>query len=309
MLKRDWLFILAFGIVFETRAFAQQLPDQPIEQQTEGDRQQQGQESAALPGFPVRILEEPEQSESAKREQGEAAQREIDDLVAQQLAAKAADRSYKVGIAQTILAFFGTGALIYSLHLNRRATKAAETGVLAARRAIEQEQANAQRQMRAYITYSSLVVTSRPYSSDANSLIAGYDFSFQLKNSGITPAHQVLTAIGVGIAPKGGLNSRATIPACQFIENDSHGYFGPGEESGVDAVFIKAEDFIQADAGGQVITIAVQVKYFDAFECHRTYKACLGITFTVDPAMLRQKPITEGRLFSSIVIGPDNGGD
>ena len=113
----------------------------------------------------------------------------------------------------------------------------------------------------------------------------------------------------VGIAPKGGLNSRATIPACQFIENDSHGYFGPGEESGVDAVFIKAEDFIQADAGGQVITIAVQVKYFDAFECHRTYKACLGITFTVDPAMLRQKPITEGRLFSSIVIGPDNGGD
>ena len=88
------------------------------------------------PGFAVRILEEPELSESAKREQSEATQREKDDLVAQQLAAESAYRNLWIALSQTIIAVFGTVALIYSLYLNRKATRAAESAVKVTEKAV-----------------------------------------------------------------------------------------------------------------------------------------------------------------------------
>ena len=88
---------------------------------------------------------------------------------------------------------------------------------------------------------------------------AGYEFFFQLKNSGITPAHKVFAATGAGRAPKNGLNAKAT-PPCQFIANDSQADFGPGAEPGVEAVYIETEDFINAEADGTAITFAVHVR-------------------------------------------------
>jgi hypothetical protein len=143
MFKRYGVFVLAFGLILSAQVFAQS-PDQAVDQQEEGDRQEQSQDSPAPLGFPVWILEDPEQAERSELQQGEAAQREIDDLVAQQNAAKAAEGAFKVGVAQTILAFFGTLALVYSLMLNRQATTAAVDAVTTSRKI-------GQAQTRAYV--------------------------------------------------------------------------------------------------------------------------------------------------------------
>ena len=122
-------------------AQSQNLPEQPVDQNGESSGDQAGKPEPSKPGFPVRILEEPEQSEDSKRQEREAEQREIEDLKAQNLAADSAKGTYQVSIAQTILAFFGTIALIYSLHLTRTATKAATIAARAALDAIAMERA------------------------------------------------------------------------------------------------------------------------------------------------------------------------
>ena len=62
--------------------------------------------------------------------------------------------------------------------------------------AIAQEQTNAQRQISAYITYSTIEVIWRPYSSDENSLIAAYEFFFRLKKVGLPLPIRYLPSMG-----------------------------------------------------------------------------------------------------------------
>lgn len=158
---RAWVFIATLGIAFASVANAQGSEEQPIDQNTEGQGQQPSEAKPTPPGFPIRILEEPEQSEGAKREQQEASQREIDDLQAQNLAAESAQGAYRVGIAQTALAFFGTLALIYSLYLNRRATNAAVDAVKVSER-------TGVAQVRAYVGFgtSEIRFTGGPITTD-----------------------------------------------------------------------------------------------------------------------------------------------
>jgi hypothetical protein len=144
MLKRYGFIVFALGLFFAASSLAQESGEEALDQQTEVDGQNAGKGSLAPLGLPVRILEDPEEAEGAKRAQSRAEQREIDDLVAQQNAAEAAEGAVKVGIAQTLLAFFGTVALIYSLNLNRRATKAAV-------KAVEIAESTGISQVRAYV--------------------------------------------------------------------------------------------------------------------------------------------------------------
>ncbi|MCF7746896.1 hypothetical protein GLP43_04860 [Sulfitobacter sp. M39] len=76
-------------------------------------------------GIPVRIIEEPKQSEVFVRQQREATEREIKDLVAQQNMADATDQIVLLTKLQFVLGLLGTTALIYTLYLNWRSTEAA----------------------------------------------------------------------------------------------------------------------------------------------------------------------------------------
>lgn len=122
-------------------ALAQGSSEQPVADQPGSSRQEAGQERATPPGLPVRILEEPEQSEDAKRQEKEAAEREIEDLAAQKSMAESTEEIVFWTMLQFALAFLGTCALIYSLFLNRRATNAAVAAANAARDAIGVERA------------------------------------------------------------------------------------------------------------------------------------------------------------------------
>ncbi len=140
---RICLLIAALGLA-TTPTSAQELSDQPVQQSVDGNEQGADQNEAAPPGFPVRIVQGPAQSESAKREQREAEQREINDLKAQQLSAESTRKAYYVGVAQAVLAAVGAIGLVYSLFLNRTATKAAVDAVAISRSV-------GQKQVRAYV--------------------------------------------------------------------------------------------------------------------------------------------------------------
>lgn len=146
MFSGAWLAAVVFGIGLLggglTSAFAQNSSEQTVSDQPGRDGQQEdGNQSAEPFSFPVRILEGPKQTESAKRQEEESAQREIDDLVAQEGMNESTKRIVALTLLQTVLAFFGTIALIYSLHLNRKATHAATTAALAAEKAIHSDRA------------------------------------------------------------------------------------------------------------------------------------------------------------------------
>lgn len=144
MLSRDWLAGIALGLAFSLSGplSAQVSPEQSEPNQAEGQRQESGGQAGPAPfSVPVRILEEPEESESAEREQQKATQREIEDLLAQQSMADSTKEIVFWTRLQVVLATLGTIALIYTILLNRKATLAAIRAADTARDAIGVERA------------------------------------------------------------------------------------------------------------------------------------------------------------------------
>lgn len=307
MPKRDWCFILAIWLI----AFPALGQDkQPVQDQAESKgHEDRGQQYAPNFRLPVIILETPEQAESAGKEREKSQKHDADDLVAQQSVADSTKIIVHFTKLQFILALIGAAALLYSLWLNRKATSAAVAGNANAIAAIKLEQANSHRALRAYISYSNITVTARPFTAAHDSSIAGYDFAFHFKNSGSTPAHRVVGAMGHGTAPKSELNVKTVVPECIFDPSDAPAYLGPGEVSGIESIFIGTEKFIAAESADEVKTIAAAVRYLDAFEVEREYAVCLAIKVMVDIRNLSMRGQDPIRLFNSIVVGARNGGN
>jgi len=141
--------IAVVGWLIANPALSQQAEQQEPQSQGEGSAEQSNPTPFSVP---VRILENPEQAEADKRSQQEASQREIEDLTAQQGMAKGTQDIVWLSKLQLALAFAGTLALLYTIALNRRATNAAVTANTNTLTAINQEQDNAQRQLRAYLS-------------------------------------------------------------------------------------------------------------------------------------------------------------
>ena len=147
---------------------------------------------------PVRIIESPEAQASTQAREKNSSDHDAADLEAQRKAADAAERSaiaaeWQVWPAWVQMALAGIGAfvgicgliaLIYSLVLNRRATNAAIQGNQLTLKAIEQEQTNAQKALRAYIGVESGGIT---LGVNGEAAVAG----ILIKNFGQTPAKEM----------------------------------------------------------------------------------------------------------------------
>ena len=125
--------------------------------------------------IPVRVIENAPEVEHAKERERILDQHDADDLEAQRDAADASQRSAAAtewqlfpAWAQLILAIFGTGGLIYSLHLTRAALKSSRS--------------TAESELRAYLD----VQPSFMFSFDATTRPGG---RYEAKNVGATPAY------------------------------------------------------------------------------------------------------------------------
>lgn len=195
MSRSAW--IAGFAFIAITIA-ADSAAAQPSTEQTVPNKaQSQGQNNdgnKGAPSFsvPVRILAEPEQSEDAKRQQQITSQREIEDLAAQKSMAESAKQTVWLTVLSFALAIVGTGALIYSLLLNRSATKASNEAVKAAIESNRIASANAQTELRAWIAYKewSLGGIGSPGS------VEQFQFTIEWVNIGSTPASNINAVTG-----------------------------------------------------------------------------------------------------------------
>lgn len=194
MFKRYWVIILAFGLIGLGHCVVYgQSPEDAKGDKANAERSEPSDQSKSNQiVFPVRILENPPKTEADQRDEQEAEQREKEDLVAQQSVAESTEKILWLSGLQMILAVIGTGALIYSILLNRKATNAAVvgagaavSGADAARDAVEVARKMGDAQTRAWLGFNSYQIL---LNKGDNGLVHEIHFRLLWKNYGITPA-------------------------------------------------------------------------------------------------------------------------
>ena len=177
MLKRYWVVIFAFGLAYSGEALAQDAvppsTDSPaVEQGSDGQAQKEEEAARRFP-FLIRIVEDSENAERAKRRESDADQRERDDLSAQQSMAESTEMIVTISWWQLVLATAGTVLVFGSL--------------FAAFWANWISRDTARRQLRAYID----VDAAKAEHFTGPSAPEHIRFMIILKNSGQTPARDV----------------------------------------------------------------------------------------------------------------------
>ncbi len=256
MSRSYWLSI--FAVVGWLVLAEQTIPNQANAQGQEA----QDQAKTTEPSLPVRILEQPKQSEADKRSQQEAAEREKQDLSAQQAMASGTKWLVWLSIAQIVLAFFGTIALIYSILLNRRATNAAVQANSNTIIAIEQEQANAQRQLRAYILVRECRIDSFFVGLVPKAVVT-------IENFGQTPAAKMVGVINIHITQTEDENNQTVADEEFFAVRESESPLAP---SGKVPMTIETKEvvsehnFQQVISGAKSVFVFGRIEYVDSFD-------------------------------------------
>ncbi|MEQ8481847.1 MAG: hypothetical protein RIC18_14410 [Hoeflea sp.] len=260
------------SLLLSPHSFAQS-SEQPVDNQSKSDRQDDSSKSKAAPfGFPVRILEEPEESESSKRQQKESAEREEKDLVAQESMANSTEQIVLWTKLQFVLAAAGTLALLYTIHLNRRATKAAVEASDAARDALGAERAWIANNTitRAFLTNAVIDDVLEP---------EAFGFLLEWKNFGRSPAilreiisHHRITAPDEPVP-------EFIMPETSFTPRTSLIAPGVGFQSGIQA--IRYSEYTQLQERKQRLYIYGRVRYSDTFnpELVRETQFCAELQF------------------------------
>lgn len=194
MLKRNWIVVTAFGLALVVASLGQ-AQEQSQNEQGSAAHQQSPAETLPLPG-PLYVIEDEPTADARKRSEQEAAQREIDDLVAQQgmnaatqAMNDATQRMADFAYAQTWLVGIGTVLLFVTLWLTWQANQAAQNAVAVTDRI-------GQAQVRAYISVDPAALPK---------LVIGEvpECRFSVKNYGQSPALKVsvVSAVVTGTRP------------------------------------------------------------------------------------------------------------
>ncbi|BCG77800.1 hypothetical protein [Mesorhizobium sp. 113-3-3] len=277
---------------------AQGVADQTIPSQSEGRRQGNGGNNSTQPfSVPVRILEEPEEAESTKLEKQEAAQREIDDLAAQQGVDQSTKKLVLLTIAQTVLAFFGTIALLYSLLLNRKATYAAVEASTAAREAIGVE--------RAWLTFSGMRNEFHTDLKMPDGVVHAKAIAFSPKwmNTGRTPALKS-EALSMGNI----IGFEDPIP--EFTPKDNDGevmamVIGPGVTVNSFPFYVVGDNLTALLGRHKRVAIYSKVTYADVYQpgITRCSECCISIKYK-GQHLAENGEVTE--IFDVAATGPQN---
>lgn len=136
------------------------------------------------PALNVRIIEQPPATPAELEQVRQSVQRDKEDLVAQQTVALGTTYLVLLTGAQIALTVIGTVVLLFTLRLNREATSAALAANATTRLAVDQDQANSKRQLRAYVLVDT-VEFQRGGTTEPPKV------KVSIRNYGQTPADQV----------------------------------------------------------------------------------------------------------------------
>ena len=248
MSGRAWCFVFAVvGLLAWPNPSVTQTPDcqgvacpSPSEQKQYGTEAGDGQGGEGDFALKVRIIESADDADRAKASEEEARQHDADDLEAQRMAALAARDNADSAWWQVGLAAVGAIGLLISLFftrqsigLNRMETDAAVSGNERALMAINQEQANAERAMQAYVSAETAIAAE-------DGIMSGFIVEFY--NSGTTPAIWINTHASFDV-----IDPAAEIPPYQ-MDKISIGNYWPAIAGGksIELIILRGDDVAQA---------------------------------------------------------------
>jgi len=208
--------------------------------------------------FPVKIVSEPAKSAEDIAAEKASQKHEADDLVAQQSVANSTVYIVWVSIAQLVLAIAGTGVLLYTIGLNRKATDAAVKAVDAT--------VNVGRdQSRAYVHLERAEFRIRPDNP------YGPTLTLVVKNSGQTPAKWFELQYDTFILTVHDDDKR--LDEIDFvIEPKLYHPIGADVEIPVDAMFLVSEEIQAAyrgddfERGAHMLFLAGRIRYATFFD-------------------------------------------
>lgn len=191
-----WIIAVTFGLIASLLQAQEQTSNRPTGATSESHPSQSN-----TFGIPVRIVEDPIAAESRERRESEAAQREKDDLVAQQGMNAATQAMNEATQSMNRAAWWSFGAiaigtmlLIWTLFLTRQANRAAQAAVDATREIGEA-------QVRAYVSFEfdDLRCDDAGVGRDGDPRVK-IVLRGRLVNSGQSPAIQTSTSFFIGIS-------------------------------------------------------------------------------------------------------------
>ncbi|MFC3180499.1 hypothetical protein [Cypionkella sinensis] len=260
MSVRAWMLMGVLGLI----GFAAlgQENKQPMPGNEESGSQTDGsQDRPPYFRLPVVIFDTDEQAQASRDEQEKAQQHDASDLVAQQSVADSTKIIVYYTKLQFVLALIGALALIISLELNRRATSAAIVSAKAARQAIDQEQANAQRALRAYVTLGKAQISGVDVGTVPR-------FDLDLVNTGQTPAKKFWVRYRVYLTPTDPFNTAVT----EMRNSNPKGDLGADRTCSISCPLkseITEEIMIAINSGKGFLWICGIYGYFDVFGVQR----------------------------------------
>lgn len=275
MFKRAWVAGILLGLSFSLAGpVIAQSPEQPEENQTENDGQNQsGFSGNTVFGFTVRLFEEPEESESSKRQQKEAAEREENDLIAQKSMADSTKEIVWLTKIQLALALAGTFALLWTLYLNRRATDAAVNAVKVTREIGE-------KQVRAYIGRETDILKNS-VDHGSNKPI-GIQVGVSLKNYGNSPAEITEFFVDVVTFPSFAAMREVVFQVPDGVREKQPLHLGPNSTQRIDARIVSIDEIGLCQSGKRRCFLATKVIYRDVFwpkTNEHTFTCCSEIKF------------------------------
>lgn len=219
--------------------------------------------------LPVRIIQSQEDASSAKAREAKSDEHDAKDLDAQIRSADAAQEQVRLTQLSLVLAAIGTIGLIVSLAYNRKAIWAAAEANETARKAIAQEQINAQKQIRAYLQISEAAIQRIQVGTvPGQPTQPGIGIFTKIKNFGQSPAIEFQTWIESKILPKDEPAPTTTIPPDARM---SKTFLGAGLD--IKSHFgyaVSPEQFDSILRGDSLIWVAGIMKYKDVFGISHT---------------------------------------
>lgn len=213
-------------------------------------------------GLPIRLLEDPKEKLDEQRDAKAAAQREKDDLVAQQSVADSTKQLVYLTVAQVILGLVGTAALAITLYLNARATQAA---------------VQAAQSERAWIIADGF--DSGQFSGTVNNLPtkAGFIVEVKWRNAGRSPSiNTQCYSIYALLKPEDSLPTFTP----DWLENEQkQAAVGPSNGFSGSPMALNDMEAVQFRSGERRLIIYSKVIYGDIFQSreHRSSEVCAEV--------------------------------
>lgn len=284
MSKCYWITAIVFGLLL--LAGSGQTQEETYNSQSQASQKQGPSQSPQLP-FPVIVVEDEASTKARQRSEQEAAQRDVDDLAAQQgmnaatqAMNEATQRMALYSLISTILVGVGTALLMFTLYLTRQANEAA-------REAVEVTREMGMKQVRAYVFHETITIKWEGASIE--------HIVFIWKNSGLSPAKNVIVnsylsivrpPIWVDGMSEANLDDIETGNQANgvILASVSQGSLPPGGDLKTMTAKIAAGDVAEWRRGECAILAHGTVTYIDEFNQRRYSRCCYRLVYEDTPS-------------------------